>query len=197
MKLRRSGFTLMEILLVSALIATISIAIFAALNNGIKLWGRGIAVDKKGDVFIGLEKISQDIRGVIPYSLINFQGSEEKISFATIVFTPADANSSRAEEGLVDSIGAVEYRYEPADGKIFRRQADYGQALKKQWGKEQEIASGISDVHFDYFVDGERRTEGRAHVDSQIPTGVLLTLRLGPQGQQTMQRYFEIPVGGR
>ncbi len=196
MRLRRSGFTLMEILLVSVLIATVSIAIFGVLNNGIKLWSRGMAVDKKGELFIGLEKIAQDFRGVLPFSLIKFKGMESQVSFATIVLTPADVRSSRVTEGIVDQLGAVEYRFDPALGKMFRRQADYGQAIKKQWGQEQEIASGISDVRFDYYIDGQKSYERKAHIETHIPKGVMLTMRFGERGPQ-MQRYFEIPVGGQ
>ncbi len=197
MRTNDSGFTLMEMLLVTALIGAVSIAIFAALNNGVKLWGRGIAVDKKGDLFIGVEKIAQDLRGTMPFSLIHFQGAQSKVSFAAIVLTPADVHSSRADEGLIDELGAVEYRYEPAEGKIFRRQADYGQALKKQWGQDQEIASGVSDVRFDYFIDGQRKAERKERIESRIPSGVMMTVRLGDNGRQTLQRYFEIPAGGQ
>lgn len=187
----------MEMLLVSALIATVSIAIFTALNNGIKLWGRGIAVDRKGGLFIGLEKAAHDFRGILPFSLIHFKGTQSRVSFATIVLTPADVHGSRAQEGLIDELGAVEYRYEASEGKIFRRQADYGQALKKQWGQDQEVASGVRDVRFDYFIEGDKKMEPKEQIESKIPTGVMMTVHVGDNGQQTLQRYFEIPAGGQ
>ena len=195
MKSNHAGFTLMEILLVSVLIATVSIAIFGVMNNGIKLWSRGMVVDKKGDLFIGLEKIAQDFRSTLPFSLIQFKGYESHVSFATIVLTKADTHGSRAEEGLIDELGAVEYRYDAALGKIFRRQAGYGQALKRQWGDDQEIASGLTDVHFDYFLGGPKTSDRREKIESQIPTGVMMRVRLA-QGPE-MHRYFEIPVGGQ
>ena len=197
MRGRCEGFTLMEMLLVPALIGGVSVAVFSALNNGVKLWSRGIAVDHKGELFIGMERIAQDLRGVLPFSLISFRGSPSAVSFATIVLTPADVKSGRASEGLVDQLGAVEYRYEPSDGTIIRRQADYGQAIKKQWGLEQVVATGVSEVRFDYFMDGDRKVQRKEHVDARIPSGILLTLRLGDNGQQTMERFFEIPTGGQ
>lgn len=194
---KESGFTLMEILLVSVLIAAVSIAIFGVMNNGIKLWGRGMVVNKKGDLFIGLEKIAQDLRSALPFSLIAFKGAQTKVSFATIVLTPADGKSSRAHEGLIDELGAVEYRYDSAEGKLLRRQANYGQALKKQWGKDQEIASGISDVQFNYYINGSKAVERKSHIEAHVPTGVMMIVRLGENGQQELQRYFEIPAGGQ
>ena len=137
--MKRSGFTLMEMLLVTALVSIIGLAIFQAFSNGLKLWARGQQMSHDGETAIVLDKIGEDLRSTVSVSGIAFKGEVTRFSFPAIVMTPADKNGSRAQEDLIDQIGAIEYRFEQADGKIYRRQANYAQALKHQWGKEQEV----------------------------------------------------------
>jgi len=62
---RHRGFTLTEVLLVSAMFAVISLAVFNAFSNGFKLWARGQHVMVEGYTAIFLDKISEDLRQTV------------------------------------------------------------------------------------------------------------------------------------
>ncbi len=191
------GFTLMEMILVAVLIASVGAAVFSAFNNGLKLWAKGVVLDHQGDTAIALEKISDDIRLIIPVGNILFSGTEMRMAFPAIVLTPADRKSSRSGEGIVDQIGAVEYRFDPAEGKIIRRQANYGQALKKQWGQDQVIASNIEEAVFRYYFYGDRNFVSLPRADGKIPAGIILQIRMkGQEADQRLNRFIPIPAGG-
>ena len=165
----------MEILLVTSLIAITGLATFSTFQNGLRLWARGTRLSHEGDVAIWLDKSSEDLRSALPISSIPFKGTQMRISFPCIVLTAADRNSSRAGEGTVDQIGAVEYRYEPADKKIYRRQANYSQAQNGQWGPLQEVAAGIEEFALQYYVGGESTPKSSV---ASIPSGVAMRVRL-------------------
>ena len=194
---RYFGFTLMEMLLVTTLVSVIGLAVFSALNNGLKLWARGIGLGHEGELAIGLDKIGEDLRLTVPVSGIAFKGTGARCAFPAIVLTPADKKGSRAEERIINQIGAVEYRFEPAEGKIIRRQANYGQALKKQWGQDYEIASGLEEVTLGYYFAGDKRFLARPEADEKIPAGVMVKALLrSDREQRRLSRFYAIAVGG-
>jgi len=60
----RRGFTLTEVLLVSAMLALISLAVFNAFSNGFKLWARGERVMAEGDTALAAGEAGGTIDGV-------------------------------------------------------------------------------------------------------------------------------------
>src|ERR1039458_2354762 len=109
MKNYRQGFTLTEILLVSAMFAVISVAVFNAFSNGFKLWARGQHVMVEGDMAIFLDKISEDLRQTVSISGIPFKGEGTQLTFPAIILDRTDENGARANEGYAAQIGAVRY----------------------------------------------------------------------------------------
>ncbi len=197
MRRRRAAFTLMEMLLVTTLIAVISVAVFQAFNNGLKLWARGVRLDNQGNTSIMLDKMGEDLRRAVLVTAIPFNGLSMRFSFPAVISAQADKNGSRAGEGLIEQLGAVEYRYEPAEGKIFRRQALYGQALKGQWGGDMEVASGLENVLFQYYFPGKKGFALSAQADGVLPEGVSIAIRFkGEPTDHELKRSFAIMVGG-
>ena len=66
--------------------------------------------------------MDEDLRGVVTMSGIPFIGSGTQLSFPAIIMAPTDQNGSRAKEETGRQIGAVQYSFDPAEKKIFRRQ---------------------------------------------------------------------------
>src|ERR1700690_2646936 len=104
MRNHHRGFTLTEILLVSAMFAVISLAVFNAFANGFKLWARGQHVMVEGDMAIFLEKIGEDLRQTVIISGIPFKGSSAQLSFPAIILGPTDTHGSRANEEIADQL---------------------------------------------------------------------------------------------
>ena len=197
MKSYHRAFTLTEILLVSALFAVISLAVFNSFSNGFKLWARGQHLIVEGDVAIFLDKIDEDLRGIVTINEIPFIGTSEQLSFPAIILATTDPNGSRAKEETGSQIGAVQYAFDGAQKKIFRRQATYGQALKSQWGNPVEVASLIEGISLRYYFASSHGLTVKSQTDTGIPMGVMIDVQFGVEGQMRhMRRFFPIPVGG-
>ena len=187
----------MEMLLVTVLVSMTGLAVFQAFNNGLKLWAKGVRLDHAGDAAIALDKLGDDLGAAICFSRIPFTGTATRLSFASIVSTLADRNGSRSQEGTIDQIGAIEYYFDAAEGKIFRRQANYGQALKRAWGPAREIMPYVDDLNFHYYYLSEKRSLGKPEADGDVPAGVELEIRLhSGVNMQVLKRYFAVPIGG-
>jgi len=197
MKNLRRGFTLTEVLLVSAMFAVISLAVFNAFSNGFKLWARGQHVMIEGDMAIFLDRIAEDVRQTVIISGIPFKGSGTELSFPAIILAPTDSNGSRAKETIGDQIGAIRYVFDSASGKIFRSQASYGQALKEQWSDPIEVASLIEDISLHYYFSADHGLQIKDDTDQGIPLGIMIDIQFLVEGQVFhMRRFLIIPVGG-
>jgi len=197
MKINRHAFTLTEVLLVACMFAVISIAVFSAFSNGFKLWARGQHVMVEGDMSIFLDRISEDLRQTVTISTIPFKGDSMQVSFPAIILGPTDPNGSRSQEGIGSQIGAIRYYFDPSEGKIYRSQAAYGQALKEEWSSPVEEASQIEDIKLEYYFKADRGLDVKSQTDQGMPLGVSIDLQFMIDGQvRHMRRFMLIPVGG-
>lgn len=187
----------MEILLVTAMITVISLAVYNAFSNGFKLWARGQHVTVEGDMSIFLDRISGDLRQTVLMSTIPFKGNSEELSFPAIILASTDINSSRTEEGTGRQIGAIQYTYDPAEKKIYRSQAFYGQALKEDWPQPQEVASLIEGIDLRYYFKADHGLQVKTQTEEGVPMGVMIDIQFLVDGQMVhMRRFMTIPVGG-
>jgi prepilin-type N-terminal cleavage/methylation domain-containing protein len=195
--MKRRGFTLTEVLLVSCMFAVISIAVFNAFSNGFKLWARGQHVMVEGDMAIFLERLGEDLRSTVTISGIPFKGNSTELSFPAIIIAPTDNNGSRANEEAGTQIGAVRYVFEPSEKKIFRSQAVYGQALKEQWSSPVEVATLIEDISIRYYFTADKGLEVKTQTEQGLPMGLMVDVQFMVDGQiRHMRRFLLVPVGG-
>jgi prepilin-type N-terminal cleavage/methylation domain-containing protein len=193
----RRAFTLTEVLLVSAMFAVISLAVFNAFSNGFKLWARGQHVMAEGDMAIFLDRIGEDLRQTVIISGIPFKGDSTQLAFPAIILGPTDGNGSRGPEGTGDQIGAIGYVFNPAEKAIYRTQANYGQALKTQWSGPVEVASLIEDISMRYYFKGDSSLDVKSQTDEGVPMGIMIDVQFMMDGQiRHMRRFLLIPVGG-
>ncbi|MBF0571685.1 MAG: prepilin-type N-terminal cleavage/methylation domain-containing protein [Candidatus Omnitrophica bacterium] len=191
------GFTFTEVLLVCAMFALISLAVFHAFSNGLKLWARGQHVMVEGDVAIFLDRIAEDLRHTVIISGISLKGSSTELSFPAIILAPADNNGSRSKEGITDQIGAVKYTFDDSEKKIYRLQAAYGQALKLQWSKPVEVAHMIEGVSLLYYFKADRGLDVKSQTDQGVPLGVMIDVQFMSEAHiRHMRRFLIIPIGG-
>lgn len=197
MRNHRRGFTLTEILLVSAMFAVISLAVFNAFSNGFKLWARGQHVMIEGDMAIFLDRIAEDVRQTVLITGIPFKGNSTEISFPAIILAPTDIYGSRSKETIGDQIGAIRYVFVPFEKKIFRYQATYGEALKSEWSDPIEVASLIEDISMRYYFTADRGVDIKSQAEQGIPMGIMIDIQYLVEGQTYhMRRFLIVPVGG-
>jgi prepilin-type N-terminal cleavage/methylation domain-containing protein len=196
--MRRKGFTFIEMMLVSAIFATLSVAVFTCLFNGIRLWDRARQLMTEEGSLIFFDRFATDMRNSFSYSKIAFEGRETAVAFPSVVWTAADRVSVRASEGMVDQIGRVEYSFDPAEGVVLRRQANYSQALKGLWGGEQAIVSSVKDLSFRYFYAVSSDARSGAEPGDGLPAGIEVDITVsGGAGKEDkmFKRYFALPAG--
>jgi len=191
------AFTLTEVLLVSAMFAVISLAVFNAFSNGFKLWARGQHVLVEGDMAIFLDRMGKDLRQTAIITGIPFKGNSAEISFPAIILAPTDDNGSRAKEERGYQLGAVHYTYDPSEKKIYRSQAVYGQALKEEWSSPVEVAHLIEDISLRYYFKADKGLEEKFQADQGVPLGVMVDIQYLVNNETIhMRRFLIIPVGG-
>ena len=194
--MRRRGFTFIEIMLVTAIFATIAGAVFTCLSNGIRLWDRGRQLMAQEDVLVFFDRFAADLRNTFAYSKIPFSGEAYALEFPTMVWTPADRVSVRAPEGVVDQIGKVRYAYDPGRGTVVRAQANYAQALGEAWGPDEVIVPAAGALRFHYFYAGSRDPHMSADASDGLPSGVEVELVIpGRRGEKVFRRYIAVPEG--
>ncbi len=195
--MRKPGFTLMEMILSTAMISLIGVALMQAFYNGTRVWSRVSQVDGSVDTTIFLEKIEKDARTAIAFKGISFKGSSHRVQIPTIIWTQADAASQRRNEGRIDQIGAVQYSYDAAENAIVRRQANYSQALKEQWSEGVVVLKGIKDVQWRYYAATDKGFDMRTQWDEGVPAALFIEIHFEDKGgERIVRRIMPIYVGG-
>jgi prepilin-type N-terminal cleavage/methylation domain-containing protein len=195
-KIGARGFTLIEVLLVTAIFASIGLAVFNCLSNGLKLWTKSQQLLSEEDAAIFLDRFSVELKNSFLYSKILLKGEETSISLPTVVTTIADRGSSRAHEGYIDQLGSVRYSFDPALGALLREQANYSLATRGDFGPARVDVKGVKELRFRYFFSGSKDPHMSAGGDGLIPSGVEVEIRLLENGEDKVyRRYVPIPVG--
>ncbi len=198
MKPKSDAFTLVEVLLVSSLVALVSLAIFRCFGNGLKLWGKAQHLNREAEVVIFLDKMAEDLRSTVVMSGFNFKGTAQQLSFPATVNTRADQRSARKKEEMVWQIGAVKYRYDVEGRAIYRQQANYAQASKKRWSQEEvPVVKGIEGLEFHYDIASDKGFLLKSEISEGVPLGVMVEVRFNDEGgPHQFKRFLSIPVGG-
>ncbi len=148
---QKQGFTLVEILLVTVILSIMGLSIYNAFNSGIKIWRRIVGNVKQEDVSIFFEKISHDLRNSFQYADIKLEGTEERISFPSMIVSK--------EQGVLKSeLGYVTYFWNTIDNSINRQQIHYSQLYQNarlSYGQANPLArrlvSNLETMTFRYY----------------------------------------------
>jgi Tfp pilus assembly protein PilE len=190
------AFTLIELLLVTSITASVGLAVFTALSNGLKLWHRSQKAVIEEDATLFLERFTSDLKNTFLFSRLSFSGTEMSMSFPTVVYVPADRKSARAYEGYVDQLGSVRYAFDPSRGEVTREEANYSLSLRGEYAPARRMVGGVKELHFKYFYHGD---EGRSTtIDAQdlLPAAVLVEARFSDGNQEkVIKRHISIPLG--
>jgi len=192
MKNSRRAFTLIELLIVTAILAVISLAIYAMVNNGLKIWQKvnnQRIIEEDIDIFF--EKFAHDLRNCAEFSSVKFIGTPERLEFATIVNSPALHRNT---------IGQIRYVYDKETQQLERIQRDYSQIYSEEKGVSQPLLGNLKSCKFFYYIQNENSKERlwvqESPVD-KIPLAVRIELQL-TNGTELSEftRTVSIPVGG-
>lgn len=141
---KKDGFTLIEILIVTALLSVIGLSLFSVFNSGVSVWQRLTQEIIAEDVNLFFEKITSDIQSTFLFSEISFQGKEDEISFPVIL--PASSESEDPK-----GIGRAAYYYERSKQSLYREQSDFSEVYRGRAKFRKAVLNYVTDVHFEYY----------------------------------------------
>lgn len=192
----KSGLTFVEVLLAAALTTIVGFMIYQSLSLGIDVWQRSQQISIEEDVMLFLDRLSFDLHNSFLFSQIKFEGNEFHIAFPTIVYTPADRRLNLGEDVYVEQVGKVEYYYDLGSDTVYRRQANYSQAVRERYGEPQQLVAGVENLRFRFYFLTERDELSSSEILDVLPTGVEVTVQfLDAKGSRSMSKFIDIPVG--
>ncbi len=189
----KKGLTLMETLIVVSLIAMTSMAIYSSLSNGLKVWKKTQQLVVEEDIVIFFDKLSQDLRNTYLYAKFNFDGGKQRITFPTRIQRLPDQRIKNARQDYVSQLGKVEYYYDGLKDIIYRREANYSQALNGKFSKKRILVRHIRAVHFKYFYYAEGKEIYSPEVFETYPSRVEVEVEFSDkQGNKNMKRSIDL-----
>lgn len=189
-KQNRVGFTFIEMIIVVSMVGVISLAVYAMLNNGLKIWQKVNQALPQEDLAIFFDHFATDLKNTCLFKEIKFIGNKERVEFPLLV------NSLQLEK---KTIGKVAYIYEEHQGLLLRRESDYSQVYLDRDTSSQPVIKNIKSLKFQYyFLDTEHneyswQDEWRAE---GLPLAVRIELEL--ENGTEINKYTKtvsIPVG--
>jgi len=141
----QESFTFVELLIVVAIFSLLSLAVYTTFSSGIRIWRRiqDTSILQRR-VFLGLERISQDLRQALDFSKIGFSGKINEVGFP---FLSAE-----------NEILRVSYFLE--EKTLYRKQESFKDIIEeKENPKIKSMLSGIDDLKFSFAYQEEGKKE--------------------------------------
>ncbi len=193
----KTAFTLVELLIATAIMGTISLAILATLGGGLRIYEHIQTYgENQADVLLAFEGMEKDLRNTVNLSMIYFTGDSGKIAFAGRV-------AVRDLEGNpVTSLGRILYYRDEDTGTLMREEQDYPSAVSQE-GEDTGITESlalVTDINFMYsfFDEKNKRYEWTRSWSGEdgLPAGVKIEIVFSGDQNVTLVRTVLIPAAG-
>lgn len=143
----QSGFTLIELLLAAALLLAASATIAVFMAQGIRLYSKLSVVGQEEDAAVCMTKMARDLRNMVFYSLIPFDGQKNAIAFASL------ENLSNIEGEPDPSPIRVSYRYDAKNFRIVRETVRLQTFERSEAAASETMLDGVRLLEFEYEGD--------------------------------------------
>lgn len=193
---KKSGMTFIEVLIVSALIAVVSLSLYHGLNNGLKVWQRSQQLVVEEDILIFFEKLTKDLHNAYRFSTIAFEGVPSRFAFPVIQNSVIESSLNEQSQEYTEQLSKVEYIFDYNKNTLFRRQANYAQALEDQYAQPRAIVKGVSEVVFKYYYMTDTDEIYTESVLETIPSRIEVTVSFSDRGyRRAMRKDIILPIG--
>lgn len=190
-KKNSAGMTLIELLITLTILSVISLAIYASLNSGLKIWKRINQQLAHEDLDIFFDRFGHDLRNCARFTGLTFTGTQERVEF------PAILSSSRFAG---DVVGRVSYAYDPQAKTLTRVQQDFSQIHSGEESSKVQPIPDLGLVKFRYYVYDKQTKEyswREDFLEGDFPLAVRIELELGDGSQaRSFTRTVSIPISG-
>ncbi|MCF7870592.1 MAG: prepilin-type N-terminal cleavage/methylation domain-containing protein [Candidatus Omnitrophica bacterium] len=192
---KKSGLTLVEILITSAILSLIGVAVYSTFANGLAVWKRAKMVeDESKNIILGMEKIILNLRNSLDFSKIPFEADSGFISFAGMV----ENEYSQKKE-----IGQINYSFDAGANILYKEEKTYSQYLNEEPGRQEVAYSGLKQAEFSfcYLDNATGRYEWKDNWEKEeqdtLPWAVKLKFIFFDKDKQESEltRMVVLPVG--
>jgi prepilin-type N-terminal cleavage/methylation domain-containing protein len=185
----RRGFTLLELVVVAALVVVVGTVMAGAFAAGLRVWERCRSVGRREvDLAVALEQVEKDIRNASPSRFALFRGEAGWIEIPSLVRLERAAKSE-------EDVGTVRYERggggRTLDRVITLRRSSQGSNLTRE-----TLLPSVGDVAFSFGeTDGAVVTWNSAWVGrTNLPFAVKVTVALVENGDRCeRQRMVILP----
>jgi len=200
--LSKDGFTLIELVLVAAILVVIGMAVYGTFSNGINIWKKVTEDSVAEDVNLFFDKISLDLRNSFKLTGLRFKGERTKVSFPSTI-------KISDQDGIKNTIGEITYYIDQRKKALIRRVANYSEVYRKKSGSEQILSENVSSLRFKYYVyeqhykryswvtHWQERDETFGHqIEESLPLIVKIEIGIpNEKSEQIFVRTVQLPAG--
>lgn len=172
-----SGFTLIELLLATTLFLAAAATVTVFMSQGIRLFTKLSAASQEEEAAVCMVKMSRDMRNMVYYSLIPFEGAADNVAFASL-------EDLAVHEGDADPAPIrVAYRYETEKARIVREMVRPQTFERGLQTTTETVLRGVKLLKLEYEGDPQ-----------EIPRKVTVHIEyLGRFGPRTMVQEVLVP----
>ena len=158
---KRSAFTLVELLVTTALVSLVGATVVAAVSGCLRVWGR---VNERGtqDAWteVAFQSLRQDLHNLHPFAPVLFEGTYDTVSFPALVAAVPPRASAEVQPEPEPEPGQVTYYYSGRRKALCRAQSAY-RWLRHTSAQEtcDAVLTGITQVRFGYYAAGSETKE--------------------------------------
>ena len=140
-----TGFTLVELLVTTSLMALVGGAAVSALAGGVRVWQRAVDLGRHDEaVLIAQRRMERDLHNRRMFSLVPFGGAYDQCSFAVVDHANLDAAAP-------EELGRVGYFLKTRDRLLCRSFVPYRAMRSTRLTQRcQPILEGVTRVRFQY-----------------------------------------------
>lgn len=162
------GFTLIEMLIVTGILAVISLAIYANFNNGMRIRQKVNKRLPEEGLNIFFAKFAFDLRNSFRFSGIDFSGTKNNLEFAALI------NSLRLQK---KTVGKLIYVYDSQTRILDRKQSDFACVYGGESGTVRQQLGNVRSLRFQYYFYDEQKKE-YLWQDEWLKEGLPLAVRI-------------------
>jgi prepilin-type N-terminal cleavage/methylation domain-containing protein len=194
-----AGFTLIEVMIASVLVALAGLVAYHSYNQGILVWKKGQENSNQDKAVMVMERISRDLKNTFSFAPVDFSGEDAKISFPALIFkydwTQPDESgepelvSATAESSVpLPLITKLTYEYDQNKGELARIEEAYAypnleelkvasDGTRKEFNRV--IMDNIDVMKFSYAITKTPELSFSANaINSGLPYAVKIELKL-------------------
>ena len=183
---------MIEMAVAAAMVGLLGLAIFAAFNNGVRVFQRVKQPLVQEDLAVFLSKFTADVHNSLAFSRLQPVYAGSHLELVTQVKSPKLRSYS---------VGKVIYTYDPGSSTFFRQQYDMSDLYTQGAPGVSQAIAQVSALKFSYYVFDEQKNED-VWVDDYTKTGfpqaVRLELDIGDGKDATkVTKTVTVPVSAR